>query len=291
MTPKILHQTGPTDRTSWHPLWIDCQESLQRHFPDWEYRFWNDEDIDRLVHDHYPQYWDLYQSFPIHIMQIDFVRWCILHRHGGLYVDLDIFCYQNFENFIGPRVTLIGNPLGNDPVENSLMASIPAHDYWLRCMKECRQRNDYTRRSYPQFYESIVPLHLDNIRYHQEHPDRSYLRPWLVFYITGTNLVATVARSMTSEIDLFPGHLFCNHELSYHPDFCTKHLHTGTWGRENIELISDLALDYSKKSGIDIKDFDLYHDYTKDRFLKEDVLDTEKNAGHEINTHSSRIIY
>jgi len=100
-----------------------------------------------------------------------------------------------------------------------------------------------------------------------------------------------MARERLDSIDLFPGPLFMNYELSYHEYFFTKHMHTGTWGRENIHLVDDLAQDYKGRSGVDPNDLDFFHDYTQDRFLKEDRLDIDRNITTALSSMVSRIRY
>ena len=94
----IIHHIAPENKSSWHPLWIKCYESWKKVFGNkFEFKLWNDkEDIDRLVKNKYNKFYDIYRSFPAHIMKIDFARLCILHSYGGIYSDMDVFCYKDF---------------------------------------------------------------------------------------------------------------------------------------------------------------------------------------------------
>ena len=93
MIPRIIHHIAPVNTAAWHPFWAHCRQSWIDAFPNHDHVLWNDsEDLDRIVRDHYPRYWNLYQSFPVHIMRIDFARLCILHRYGGIYADMDYYC-------------------------------------------------------------------------------------------------------------------------------------------------------------------------------------------------------
>ena len=291
MIPRILHQMAPKDTTQWHPLWLPCQASMQQHFPDWHYQFWDDDDLGVLVRDHYPQYWDLYRSFPIHIMQIDFARFCLLHRHGGVYADLDIFCYKNFEEAMGPGVTVMGGHQGAEFVENSLMSSDAGNDFWLECMEESAERDRYVRKIYPEIYACIDP------RYHWRKKtqgpmiDMVYFRPWLIFYITSNNLLATITRRHLDKVKIFPGPLFCNLEFSYHESFYTKHMHTGTWGREYRDCVGELGPDFIKRFGRDPSQIDFFRDYTDNQFHLEDSINTDKNSGSDLSLPDSKFQY
>ena len=44
---------------------------------------------DELVKFHYPQYEELYYNVKYPIMKVDIVRFLILHRYGGIYIDMD----------------------------------------------------------------------------------------------------------------------------------------------------------------------------------------------------------
>jgi mannosyltransferase OCH1-like enzyme len=83
--PKIIHQTAPADTNKWNPIWDRCYESWKEEFDEDEYEYvmWNDDDIDKLVEEKYPEYYEDYKVFPSHILQIDFVRNCILDQYGG----------------------------------------------------------------------------------------------------------------------------------------------------------------------------------------------------------------
>jgi mannosyltransferase OCH1-like enzyme len=134
MIPKIIHQTGP-DESKWHPIWKECSESWKNTFPDFQYMYWTDDDLRNLVRDEYPDYLELYDNFSHHIMRIDFARFCILHSYGGIYADLDTYCYQNFYNLLRRDLYIVQSwEDWKEKVQNSLMISTPNHQFWEKCM-------------------------------------------------------------------------------------------------------------------------------------------------------------
>ena len=268
--PKIIHQTGPEDLSKWHPIWIKCQQSWKDTHPDFEYRFWSDDQIDDLIQNHYPQYYDMYSNFPAHIMKIDFVRFAILHKYGGIYADLDIFCYQNFYSDLTSPAYIVENPYGNDPFENSLMCSAPGSEFFVRCMDLSLERWNYTKRVNPEMIDNVGIIS----------KDRNFgliLRPYIVFFITGTQLLSSAYRQFANLTDTLPGMLFNNNDMSYDPEYRTKHVHTGLWGKENIELVSELGETYKSLRNIPVEQFDFYVDYTNGNYMKENTLDVFKN--------------
>lgn len=134
--PKIIHQTAPKNEKEWHPIWKECQQSWKNNFQDAEYIMWDDEDIRDLIKSDYPKFLKDYDSLPYHIMRVDFARFCILHKYGGIYADMDMYCYSNFYNFLkSESIYLIESwPEWEEKVSNCLIASIPNHPFWEKCM-------------------------------------------------------------------------------------------------------------------------------------------------------------
>jgi hypothetical protein len=273
--PKIIHQTGPKDRSKWHPLWARCQQSWLNHFSDFEYKFWDDDTIDNLVKTEYSQYWSMYQDFPIHIMRIDFSRLCLMHKFGGIYCDLDVFCYQNFYDELTESVYLLENPMGNDPIENSIMCSIPNHKFWIECMELTKFRYDYVKNKYADMFQNIKPI-AANGKYGLE------FRPYFVFYITGTNHLSSVARTTNHDVYTLPGILYNNNDMSYHPEYRTKHVHTGLWGKESQEIVESRNHTKSFLRNVPVDDYDFYTDYTDGKYLTINKLDWHKNEIDEV---------
>lgn len=87
MIPKIIHQTWKSAEIP--PHLRGFQDSWRHHHPGWEYRFWDDAANEALLAEHYPQFLDYFRTATPNILRIDLVRLAYLHRHGGVYADLD----------------------------------------------------------------------------------------------------------------------------------------------------------------------------------------------------------
>jgi len=264
--PRILHQTAPTNKEDWHPLWFKCTRSWKDQYPEFKHRLWNDEEIDDLVRHHYPKYWEMYSQFPAHIMKIDFVRFCFLHKFGGIYADMDVYCYKNFYGDLEKDVYLLENPMGNDSIENSMMVSEADHPFWIECMDLALERFEYIK--------SKDPNYLDNVKIAST--DKEFgrlLRPYLVFFITGTNLISTAFRKTKLDISTLPGIYYNNNDASYHPEYRTKHIHTGLWGEENIQITDE----HNQLRNIPIDQYDFYTDYSHGNYLKVNHFEIDKN--------------
>ena len=140
--PKIIHQTAPNDKKDWHKDWFDCQKTWFSLFPDFEYKMWNDDDIDKLVSDNFPEFYNnTYKNYDQKIKKIDTSRYCMLYMYGGMYVDMDYICYKNFWDII-PRdkICISESPFPYEYLQNSLMISKPKHTFWLDVLQEASKR-------------------------------------------------------------------------------------------------------------------------------------------------------
>ncbi len=87
--PKIIHQiwVGPNKPPA---IFEKSQESIRRLHPDWEYKLWTDEDVASFgLHNQ-----DLYDQCDNYGEKADIFRYEILHRYGGMYLDVDFICLK-----------------------------------------------------------------------------------------------------------------------------------------------------------------------------------------------------
>jgi mannosyltransferase OCH1-like enzyme len=54
------------------------------------YKLWTEQDCDDLIKSFEPHFQGLYHNFREPIQKIDFIRYVILYRFGGIYLDLDV---------------------------------------------------------------------------------------------------------------------------------------------------------------------------------------------------------
>ena len=92
MIPKIIHQVflGQTESLEKYPnfiknkvVWQDwCKEN------NWDYNFYDKNDVINLIEDE--DLLKFYNNLTFNWQRIDFCRYIIINKFGGLYVDLDI---------------------------------------------------------------------------------------------------------------------------------------------------------------------------------------------------------
>jgi mannosyltransferase OCH1-like enzyme len=142
IVPKIIHQTAPSDKSKWSKEWAECQTTWFKYFSDFEYKMWNDDDLDALVKEKFPEFWDYYKNYDTKIKKIDAARYCILYEYGGMYVDMDFLCYKNFWNMIPQdKISLVESPFTTiEYLQNSLMISPIKQKFWLDVLEEAKKR-------------------------------------------------------------------------------------------------------------------------------------------------------
>ena len=92
--PKIIIQTWKNKDTS---RFKALQDSVKNYNPDFEYKFFTDDDIIKFLEENYPSYLIIYNELPIKIMKIDFFRYIAVYHYGGFYLDLDVECHKSLE--------------------------------------------------------------------------------------------------------------------------------------------------------------------------------------------------
>lgn len=103
--PRIIHQQHKTrNQSAWPPEWRALSSMWKARHPDWQWRFWTDEEEEVLFRDHLPEFYDLYKWIPqcreMEMAQADMSTYAILYVHGGIYADLDSAPFTNLEPII-----------------------------------------------------------------------------------------------------------------------------------------------------------------------------------------------
>jgi mannosyltransferase OCH1-like enzyme len=131
MIPKIIHQTYKSNELP--PVYRQCQETVLKLHPDFEYRFYTDEDMDRIVREEAPEYYKAFVALPRMIMKIDMFRYFLMYLYGGLYVDMDYMMVRPFD-LLEREVVL---PCSREGVRgevvrigNCIFASRAGHPFW-----------------------------------------------------------------------------------------------------------------------------------------------------------------
>jgi inositol phosphorylceramide mannosyltransferase catalytic subunit len=74
--------------------------NLKLLHPEWEYRFFDDEEVERFIDGEFPQHRAIYDGFPKRIQRFDFFRYLAVYRFGGFYFDLDVFLSEKLNTLL-----------------------------------------------------------------------------------------------------------------------------------------------------------------------------------------------
>jgi inositol phosphorylceramide mannosyltransferase catalytic subunit len=68
--------------------------------PDFEHLLFDGEKIDCFVKTQFPEYQEVFASFPFPIQRFDFFRYLAIYRLGGFYMDLDVFLAHGLKSLL-----------------------------------------------------------------------------------------------------------------------------------------------------------------------------------------------
>ena len=116
---------------------MDCANTIKEMNKDFQYILWRDEDIDALMKNDFPEYYEKFHELPRMIMKIDMFRYFLMYKYGGLYTDMDYVMFRPFD-LLHEKVVIPCNreDENGDPVclGNCIFASEPEHPYWKSLM-------------------------------------------------------------------------------------------------------------------------------------------------------------
>lgn len=166
--PKIIHQTAPSDESKWKPIWKRCQQSWKDLHPDFEYRFWSDEDIDTYMKDNYPVFYEnVFTKYDQQIKRADAIRYFVLKDFGGIYADMDYFCQKRFfEDISKDKVSIAESPWTKGDHQNALMISPKDHKFWDYVIEELKIQKDKSNpieSTGPYVIEKCIKDHRDDV--------------------------------------------------------------------------------------------------------------------------------
>jgi len=139
MIPKRIWQTWKTHTVP--EQWKASPESIHKYCPDWTYQLMDDQDNLQFVQETFPEYLSLYLQFDREIYRADMVRYLLLYKYGGVYLDLDIQLQRPLDHLFntGSDLYLVQTPnwVG---YTNSFMASAPNCPFWMKCIQKIKDR-------------------------------------------------------------------------------------------------------------------------------------------------------
>jgi mannosyltransferase OCH1-like enzyme len=75
---------------------------------DYEFKYWDDNSIRKLLVTNHKKLYDLYDSCDIYQGKSDIARYCIVMMEGGIYADVDFKFYKKIDIFLNKKFICIG---------------------------------------------------------------------------------------------------------------------------------------------------------------------------------------
>jgi len=72
------------------------QEFCKLH--NYNYKLWDLKDCQELIEEYFDEYLELWNDFRYEIQRVDFIKYCILWKCGGIYLDCDVRPMKNLDN-------------------------------------------------------------------------------------------------------------------------------------------------------------------------------------------------
>ncbi|MDR2980087.1 MAG: hypothetical protein LBV02_06590 [Bacteroidales bacterium] len=148
--PKIIHQIWSGKHGPIPEKFAEFTETWKIHHPDWEYMLWDEDAMNRLTEEEYPQYKRLFDNLPFDIQRWDVARYLILLSRGGLYADMDYQCLKPFHNMLDQQTCCLGmEPASHFAmaaarhfcIGNALMACISGHPFFQELVQAIFKQN------------------------------------------------------------------------------------------------------------------------------------------------------
>ena len=115
----------------------------------YSYKMWNLSKCIKLIKDHYPEYLSLWNAFPLPIQRADFIRYLILYKYGGIYIDCDIHPLRSLDKlFQKDYFFATWNDDRKRLPYNAVMGSQKGEEIFLEIAEECK-RSFYQKRKNP----------------------------------------------------------------------------------------------------------------------------------------------
>ena len=272
--PKIIIQTWKTNEISGKIG--NLINKLKYNNPNFEYKFYTDDDIVEFIKTKYPEYYSTFISFEYTIQKIDFFRLICVYHYGGFYFDIDMEINKSIEplckyDCVFPKESDINDDLLNFKNQNMnillgnyAFGASPKNSFIKLCIdniinKRIKLSDIPNNNDRFESYVENTPSHMKKSQSYIDH----------VLYTTGPVLVSQSYidynfKDKIKIIELTPFKIYTFGDYG-------KHLEIGTWkGMENIKT-RDKNMVYRKNKNMKN---DINYNL---KILKEDSLNKIEN--------------
>jgi mannosyltransferase OCH1-like enzyme len=231
MTIHLIAAGKYENPENWPPIWHQCFESLIKSKHD--INIWDTKGIKKLIKEEDAEFYNEYLNKLDIIYQIDYVRYIILKKYGGAYMDMDVELVRDFFPLLNPNIIYMMEGTAGTYVENSIIIS-PTQD-----PNKTHEQKTHQERTFYEIWDRVKNMAKNNIiRRFKEIPTNKKL----IIELIGPGMLST----FFSKIDNSPPRQKYN-VLGYYQfsdvtstlSF-TKHYYSGVWCQMTEDVKKEL---------------------------------------------------
>ena len=138
--PKNIFQTF--EHTDFNPHFQKLIDDWKIENPDYNYLIYDKNQREEFIKDNFPsEVWEAYTRIKPGAFKSDLWRYCILHKYGGFYMDIDTVCLGQLDMFIRDDIDFVAaidlnlGDLEFHNVANAFIGCTPEHPVIAQCIQ------------------------------------------------------------------------------------------------------------------------------------------------------------
>jgi mannosyltransferase OCH1-like enzyme len=222
--PKIIIQTWKNDIIP-NNYYNDIKSIMQNN-KDYQFLFFNDDNIEDFLSVNYPHYYETYNKLPYKIQKIDFFRYIAVYHFGGFYFDLDMSGFLPLNDLLKHEAIF--------PVDTVIHDDYCNTDRLNEYCENNKIKINYLLGQYAfaaakknNFIKFIIDGIHNNINKYIENDtkDANFNREYYIYKTTGPDYVTTMYLQYNDKNSI---HILDYYTGQYFGDYA-RHNHYGTW--------------------------------------------------------------
>lgn len=162
--PKIIHQIW-VEKIPLPEFFYQFGETWKVFNPSWEYIFWDKSKIDSFVQKNFPDYISILKGYKYDVQRWDVIRYLILYKFGGVYVDFDYECLESIDNLLLDKNCCFGlEPEEHATIfqkkiviSNAFIAIKPKHPFMKQILKTVKSSSSVSEEKLIYVLETTGP--------------------------------------------------------------------------------------------------------------------------------------
>jgi len=129
-----------------------------------QYKLWSKQEADNIINNMSPRMQHIWKNLPHQITKVDFFRYILMYKIGGMYFDIDFHCIHGLNNFDIQNTLFLCEEwpfsFKNGSLHNGvLICKSPNHPFWLDVFTEIEKRlNNLTKNDLVDIQKSVFQL-------------------------------------------------------------------------------------------------------------------------------------